>query len=353
MDDVNAGFDEYKKIIQNKPTTVDFDGLYALVVDDLNAINPSYGEYFHLELDNLELEAKSPTDQEKNEMKKKLDAITSITPVQKSILNRFAAVFYHIKDERPTDAAKVSIDSIVKSAVPLKEGDFEIYLKDIDLSLTGPNSGYSRFLGEFPQQIKDLKSFPNQTSNFVKEILNAIIMSVSKNTGNLLDQSSQQLDKFDKNQVLLIINKNILILFNMYLIIISKLPIEDPFLVLNLYNGFGMAYEKTYDLIKRRNETNIDDLPKNKEDIFANSDTSNFIKSILLAIAVSVTAGGVASAASGIFTASGGKKYTRRKKVVKRKYMTKRHRKLNLKGRKYVTRKVIRKKRKGKQKGNK
>ena len=135
----------------------------------------------------------------------------------------------------------------------------------------------------------------------------------------------------------------------MYLIIISKLPIDDPFLVLNLYNGFGMAYERSYEYIQQENETDLDGLPKNKEDIFANSDTNNFIKSILMAIAVSVAASGAAAAASGIFTAStGGKKYTKRRKVVKRKYRTKRHRKLNLKGRKYVTRKVIRKKRKGK-----
>jgi uncharacterized BrkB/YihY/UPF0761 family membrane protein len=179
-------------------------------------------------------------------------------------------------------------------------------------------------------------------------------MSVSPKAGNLLDQANQKLDKFDKNQVLLIINKNIIILFNMYLIITSKLPIEDPFLILNLYNGFGVAYERTYDLIQRRNDTNLNGFDKNKEEIFSNSDTNNFIKSILMAIAISVAASGAAAAASGIFTAStGGKKYTKRRKVVKRKYRTKRHRKLNLKGRKYVTRKVIRKKRNGKHKGKK
>jgi hypothetical protein len=347
IDAVNAAFAEYKKIIQTKPSTIDFDGLYTLIVEDLNTINKSFGEYFHLELDKLKLEATGATNDDKKDMQTKMDAI-SITPVQKSILKKLAVVFESIKDERPADVEKTSIDSIVKSVVPQKEGDFETYLTDIDLSLTGPNSGYSRFLGEFPDQIKDLKSFPNQTSNFVKEILNAIIMSVSKNTGNLLDGNSQQLDKFDKNQVLLIINKNIIILFNMYLIIISKLPITDPFLVLNLYNGFGVAYEKTYDLIQRENESNLAGFEKNKEEIFENSDTNDFIKSILMAIAVSVAAGGVAAAASGIFTASGGKKYTKRRKVVKRKYRTKRYRKLNLKGRKYVTRKVIKKKRKGK-----
>jgi len=348
IDAVNAAFAEYKKIIQTKPATIDFDGLYTLIVEDLNTINSSFGEYFHLELDKLKLDATGATNDDKNNMQKKLDAITSITPVQKSILKKLTVVFESIKDERPSDAEKINIDSIVKSVVPQKEGDFETYLTDIDLSLTGPNSGYSRFLGEYPDQIKDLQSFPNQTSNFVKEILNAIIMSVSKNTGNLLDGNSQQLDKFDKNQVLLIINKNIIILFNMYLIIISKLTIPDPFLVLNLYNGFGVAYEKTYDLIQRKNESNLDGFEKNKEEIFENSDTNDFIKSILMAIAVSVAAGGVAAAASGIFTASGGKKYTRRRKVVKRKYRTKRHRKLNLKGRKYVTRKVMKKRRKGK-----
>jgi len=344
IDAVNTAFAEYKKTLSQNST---YPGLYALIVDDLNLINTSFGEYFHLELEKLQLEAKKPTDDEKKDMQKKLDAI-SITPVQKSILKKLATILYNIQDGIPADNDKVSIDSIVKSVVPQKEGDFETYLTDIDLSLTGPNSGYSRFLGEFPDQIKDLKSFPNQTSNFVKEILNAIIMSVSKNSGNLLDGNSQQLDKFDKNQVLLIINKNIIILFNMYLVIISKLTITDPFLVLNLYNGFGVAYEKTYDLIQRRNESNLDGFEKNKEEIFENSDTNDFIKSILMAIAVSVAAGGVAASASGIFTASGGKKYTRRRKVVKRKYRTKRHKKLNLKGRKYVTRKVIKKRRKGK-----
>jgi WD40 repeat protein len=345
IDAVNTAFAEYKKTLSQNST---YPGLYALIVDDLNAINPSYGEYFHLELEKLQLEATGATNDDKKDMQKKMDAITSITPVQKSILKKLATILYNIQDGIPADNDKVSIDSIVKSVVPQKEGDFETYLTDIDLSLTGPNSGYSRFLGEFPDQIKDLKSFPNQTSNFVKEILNAIIMSVSKNSGNLLDGNSQQLDKFDKNQVLLIINKNIIILFNMYLVIISKLTITDPFLVLNLYNGFGVAYEKTYDLIQRRNESNLDGFEKNKEEIFENSDTNDFIKSILMAIAVSVAAGGVAASASGIFTASGGKKYTRRRKVVKRKYRTKRHKKLNLKGRKYVTRKVIKKRRKGK-----
>jgi hypothetical protein len=49
----------------------------------------------------------------------------------------------------------------------------------------------------------------------------------------------------------------------------------------------------------------------------------------------------------------GGKRYTRRKKVVKRQYNTKRDRKLNLKGKKYVTRKLRRKKRVKKNKDKK
>ena len=316
---------------------------------ELSNKDSTYGEYFHAEIDYLEI--KDDPNASATDVTAKKNIVNSFTTINtrtKSVLDQLALVYVNIKNGKSDANVKITISDIVKTIAPIKEGEFETYLTDIDLSLTGPNSGYSRFLGEFPDQIKDLQSFPNQTSNFVKEILNAIIMSVSKNTGNLLDGNSQQLDKFDKNQVLLIINKNIIILFNMYLIIISKLPITDPFLVLNLYNGFGVAYEKTYDLIQRRNESDLAGFEKNKEEIFENSDTNDFIKSILMAIAVSVAAGGVAASASGIFTASGGKKYTRRRKVVKRKYRTKRHRKLNLKGRKYITRKVMKKRRKGK-----
>jgi hypothetical protein len=344
-DTVVLAFEKYKKMIETDKSK----NLDEVLFTELGNIDSTYADYFHAEIDYLEIkdDANVPS-KEKQDKKAILDKFTTINTRTKSVLDQLAAVYVNIKKGKSDANVKITISDIAKTIAPIKEGEFETYLTDIDLSLTGPNSGYSRFLGEFPDQIKDLKSFPNQTSNFVKEILNAIIMSVSKNTGNLLDGNSQQLDKFDKNQVLLIINKNIIILFNMYLIIISKLTIPDPFLVLNLYNGFGVAYEKTYDLIQRKNESNLDGFEKNKEEIFENSDTNDFIKSILMAIAVSVAAGGVAAAASGIFTASGGKKYTRRRKVVKRKYRTKRHRKLNLKGRKYVTRKVIKKRRKGK-----
>jgi WD40 repeat protein len=345
-DTVVLAFEKYKKMIETDKSNKNLD---EILFTELGNIDSTYADYFHAEIDYLEIkdDANVPS-KEKQDKKAILDKFTTINTRTKSVLDQLAAVYVNIKKGKSDANVKITISDIAKTIAPIKEGEFETYLTDIDLSLTGPNSGYSRFLGEFPQQIKDLQSFPNQTSNFVKEILNAIIMSVSKNTGNLLDGNSQQLDKFDKNQVLLIINKNIIILFNMYLIIISKLPITDPFLVLNLYNGFGVAYEKTYDLIQRRNESDLAGFEKNKEEIFENSDTNDFIKSILMAIAVSVAAGGVAAAASGIFTASGGKKYTRRRKVVKRKYRTKRHRKLNLKGRKYVTRKVIKKRRKGK-----
>ena len=92
------------------------------------------------------------------------------------------------------------------------------------------------------------------------------------------------------------------------------------------------------------------------KDILDNENTVAFIKSILLAIAFSVTAGGISASASGMLLgSSGGKKYTKRRKVVKRQYKTKRQYKINLKGKKYVTRKMIRKKGKGKgkQKGKK
>ena len=139
----------------------------------------------------------------------------------------------------------------------------------------------------------------------------------------------------------------------MYLIIISKLTVKDPFLVLNMYNGFRASYDKLYDLIAAENSgaAGVGPVETSADEILANENTVAFIKSILLAIAFSVTAGGISASASGMLLGpSGGKKYTKRRKVVKRQYKTKRHRKINLKGKKYVTRKMLRKKYKGKQK---
>lgn len=134
----------------------------------------------------------------------------------------------------------------------------------------------------------------------------------------------------------------------MYLIVISKLSVADPFVVLNMYNGFRQAYNKTMTLQQ------VPDMEQNAEDIFNNQTTNAFIKSILAALAFSVTAGGVTAAASGMFSPTmGGKKYTKRKKVIKKQYNTKRQRKLNLKGKKYVTRKLRKKKRVRKNKDKK
>ena len=58
-------------------------------------------------------------------------------------------------------------------------------------------------------------------------------------------------------------------------------------------------------------------------------------------------------ALSGLTAITSGGKYTRRKKVVKKPYKTKRQLKVNLKGKKYVTRKLIKNKVKGKGKGKK
>ena len=220
-----------------------------------------------------------------------------------------------------------------------------------DSTTPGETSVFQQFKSEFPQTIPDL-SIPAPSA--VKNILNAIIASVSTENKDLLTDTN--IDSVDKNEVLLIINKNIIILFSMYLIIISKLTVKDPFLVLNMYNGFRASYDKLYDLIAAENSgaAGVGPVETSADEILANENTVAFIKSILLAIAFSVTAGGISASASGMLLGpSGGKKYTKRRNVVKRQYKTKRQRKLNLKGKKYVTRKMLRKKYKGKQKGKK
>ena len=119
----------------------------------------------------------------------------------------------------------------------------------------------------------------------------------------------------------------------------------------NEVNGFRASYDKLYDLIAAENSgaAGVGPVETSADEILKNENTVAFIKSILLAIAFSVTAGGISASASGMLLgSSGGKKYTKRRKVVKRQYKTKRHRKINLKGKKYVTRKMIRKKGKGK-----
>ena len=209
-------------------------------------------------------------------------------------------------------------------------------------NLTADDSEYQSFKNMDPNIIQDLPL----DDNFVKSVLNAIIASVSPNAQNLL--SSDSIGKYDDIQVLLILNKNIIILFSMYLIVISKLSVEDPFVVLNMYNGFRQAYNKTMTLKQ------VPNMEETAEEIFNNQTTNAFIKSILAALAFSVTAGGVTAAASGMFSPTmGGKKYTKRKKVIKKQYNTKRQRKLNLKGKKYVTRKLRKKKRVKKNKDKK
>ena len=220
--------------------------------------------------------------------------------------------------------------------------DFDTFINNMYNNLNAPDSEYQSFKNMDPNVIQDLPL----DDNFVKSVLNAIIASVSPNAQNLL--SSDSIGKYDDIQVLLILNKNIIILFSMYLIVISKLSVADPFVVLNMYNGFRQAYNKTMTLQQ------VPDMEQNAEDIFNNQTTNAFIKSILAALAFSVTAGGVTAAASGMFSPTmGGKKYTKRKKVIKKQYNTKRQRKLNLKGKKYVTRKLRKKKRVRKNKDKK
>jgi hypothetical protein len=220
--------------------------------------------------------------------------------------------------------------------------EFDTFINNMYNNLTADDSEYQSFKNMVPNVIQDLPL----DDNFVKSVLNAIIASVSPNAQNLL--SSDSIGKYDDIQVLLILNKNIIILFSMYLIVISKLSVEDPFVVLNMYNGFRQAYNKTMKLKQ------VPNMEENAEEIFNNQTTNAFIKSILAALAFSVTAGGVTAAASGMFSPTmGGKKYTRRKKVIKKQYNTKRQRKLNLKGKKYVTRKLRKKRRVKKNKDKK
>jgi hypothetical protein len=220
--------------------------------------------------------------------------------------------------------------------------EFDTFINNMYNNLTADDSEYQSFKNMDPNIIQDLPL----DDNFVKSVLNAIIASVSPNAQNLL--SSDSIGKYDDIQVLLILNKNIIILFSMYLIVISKLSVEDPFVVLNMYNGFRQAYNKTMTLKQ------VPNMEETAEEIFNNQTTNAFIKSILAALAFSVTAGGVTAAASGMFSPTmGGKKYTKRKKVIKKQYNTKRQRKLNLKGKKYVTRKLRKKKRVKKNKDKK
>jgi hypothetical protein len=229
-----------------------------------------------------------------------------------------------------------------KVTVNPNASEFETFITNMYNNLTADDSEYQSFKNMDPNVIQDLPL----DDNFVKSVLNAIIASVSPNAQNLL--SSNSIGKYDDIQVLLILNKNIIILFSMYLIVISKLSVEDPFVVLNMYNGFRQAYNKTMTLKQ------VPDMEENADAIFNNQTTNAFIKSILAALAFSVTAGGVTAAASGMFSPTmGGKKYTKRKKVIKKQYNTKRQRKLNLKGKKYVTRKLRKKRRVKKNKDKK
>ena len=229
-----------------------------------------------------------------------------------------------------------------KTTVGPDASEFDTFINNMYNNLTADDSEYQSFKNMDPNIIQDLPL----DDNFVKSVLNAIIASVSPNAQNLL--SSDSIGKYDDIQVLLILNKNIIILFSMYLIVISKLSVEDPFVVLNMYNGFRQAYNKTMKLKQ------VPNMEENAEEIFNNQTTNAFIKSILAALAFSVTAGGVTAAASGMFSPTmGGKKYTRRKKVIKKQYNTKRQRKLNLKGKKYVTRKLRKKRRVKKNKDKK
>jgi WD40 repeat protein len=227
------------------------------------------------------------------------------------------------------------------------KNDYDAFMQEMFINLTTENSGYEQFKQENKDAIQDLDT---TNPEFIQNVLNAIITSVSPEAKNLLNTNS--IGKYSLDQVLLIINKNIIILFSMYLIVVSKLPIKNPFLVLNLYNGFRTAYDKAYKLILEKGATDNLDIEETSAQIFDNETTNAFIKSILALLAFSVTAGGVTAATSGMFS-MGGKRYTRRKKVVKRQYNTKRDRKLNLKGKKYVTRKLRRKKRVRKNKDRK
>jgi len=227
------------------------------------------------------------------------------------------------------------------------KNDYDTFMQEMFINLTTENSGYQQFKQENKDAIQDLET---TNPEFIQNILNAIITSVSPEAKNLLNTNS--IGKYSLDQVLLIINKNIIILFSMYLIVVSKLPIKNPFLVLNLYNGFRTSYDKAYKLISEKGDTGKLDIEETSAQIFDNETTNAFIKSILALLAFSVTAGGVTAATSGMFS-MGGKRYTRRKKVVKRQYNTKRVKKLNLKGKKYVTRKLRRKKRVKKNKDKK
>ena len=224
------------------------------------------------------------------------------------------------------------------------------FIKTMLANLTDDNSVLNDFMGNTPDHLKisaPISGATDDTSVYVKQILNAIIASASPNAPSLL--LDEPLGTPDINLVLLILHKNIIILFMMYMIVISDLTVVDPFLVINLFNGFKINYNKLYDLIENEKAGSDPESPSieaTSEDILANDNTIQFIRSILLLLAGSALASGVSALA---VLPKGGKIYTlKRKKVVKKQYKTKRQRKLNLKGKKYVTRKIIRKKQKEK-----
>jgi hypothetical protein len=118
-----------------------------------------------------------------------------------------------------------------------------------------------------------------------------------------------------------------------------------------LFNGFVDSYKTLTTVLanSQNGEVDVDPDADPVGTMLSDEPTVQFVRSILFLLAGSVVAAEITTL-SGVV---GGKQYSRRRRVVKRQYKTKRKsgQKIN-KGKKYITRKIVRRKYKGKTKSS-
>jgi hypothetical protein len=233
-----------------------------------------------------------------------------------------------------------SDDTVVKMQTDLKEfavkkdkavSGLTAFIEGLQKQLTQPMSVYDLFKSDFKNSVI------YEQDPLVKTIVKSILASVSDEhqTTDLFKNLTKNIQIEESNiyDLLLILNKNIIILLNIYLIVCDKIQKNgenedkeykikiDIFMLFNLYYGFKTAYTRLVKLIEKEETKSPGlDIEEDADEIIQNN--SKMIEMLLLTLAGSVGAAGVTAVAAmgGNYTKKNKRRYN---KVSKNRYKNK------------------------------
>ena len=133
---------------------------------------------------------------------------------------------------------------------------------------------------------------PDSSLSYVNSLLLPILASLNEQTGNLLAPVNIDINNKNILDTLLILIKNIIIVFQMYLIVSSKLDPDmfpnskyDPFIISQLSNNFQYLYDKINQTLNNNNNSSLESTSK---DIISKNKDAISMLVLLLALHIGV-----------------------------------------------------------------